>query len=226
MKKAILVIVIIISSLLQAQEKKVTYGIKAGANFTKQSGSGVDMILRTENETPDFKLGLVTGAFLEYKFSKKIALQSEILFSQQGFQKKFDNFDVEIRLMSNYINIPVMFKYYVSEKFSLETGPQLGFVLTAKGYKSRGDQEVIEDLKDQFKSTDFGVNFGAGYQFKNGIGINTRYSLGLINIFDFSVKQNNNNDSKRPLKSARPTNDPENLVIKNSVISLGLSYTF
>ncbi|RZJ55928.1 MAG: PorT family protein, partial [Flavobacterium sp.] len=32
----------------------------------------------------------------------------------------------------SYLNVPIMAKYYVIEKLSLEAGPQIGFLLSAK----------------------------------------------------------------------------------------------
>ena len=62
-----------------------------------------------------------------------------------------------------------MAKYYVAEGFSLEAGPQIGFLMSAKmKAESGGDSEEI-DVKDDLKSIDFGINFGAGYKLENGL---------------------------------------------------------
>ena len=71
-----------------------------------------------------------------------------------------------------------MAKYYVAEGFSLEAGPQIGFLMSAK---LKGDGEDL-DIKDESNSTDFGFNFGAGYDVTENINLGLRYSLGLSNI--------------------------------------------
>lgn len=76
----------------------------------------------------------------------------------------------------NYLNIPVLAKYYITDAFSVEAGPQIGFLLSAK---SRG-----EDIKDLFKSTDYGLNLGIGYDFTENFALGVRYTIGLSDIAD------------------------------------------
>ena len=105
--------------------------------------------------------------------------------------------------------------YYISEELSLEFGPQLGFLLAAK-YKDEEDGEKYEeDVKEFFKSTDFGLNFGLGYQLKSGIGFNARYTLGVIDIFDYNISRIN--DTERT---------EENGALRNKVFNIRLFYTF
>ncbi len=58
---------------------------------------------------------------------------------------------------SNYINLPVLAKYYIFEDFSIEAGPQIGFLLNAE-HEVEGDydssRDMKEDMKKDFKSTD------------------------------------------------------------------------
>lgn len=82
-----------------------------------------------------------------------------------------------------------MGKYYVTEGLSLQAGPQIGFLLSAKGKTEASAMglsiEEEEDVKDEFKGLDFGLNFGAGYELENGLGFDVRYNLGLSNISDY-----------------------------------------
>jgi opacity protein-like surface antigen len=123
------------------------------------------------------------------------------LFSTQG--AKFDggslgDFDDKL----NYINIPVLAKFYITKQFTVEGGPQLGFLVSAK---SDG-----HDSKDNFKSVDTGFNFGAGYNFTDNVSVNLRYTVGLSNIADYDV-----NDTDEYYDSP-----------KNSVLALTLGYKF
>ena len=95
-----------------------------------------------------------------------------------------------------------MLKYYVADKFILETGPQIGLLMNAK-LKGGGDSL---DVKDNFKTIDFGVNFGTSYSFSENISAGLRYNLGLSNIS----------------KSV----DGETSNVKNNVISLSVGYKF
>lgn len=79
-----------------------------------------------------------------------------------------------------------MGKYYVTKGFSVEAGPQIGFLLSAKHEKL--------NVKDSFNTFDFGVNFGLGYKLENGLNFGARYNLGLtdINNIDGSSSKNKN----------------------------------
>ena len=94
-----------------------------------------------------------------------------------------------------------MAKFYVADGFSLELGPQVGFLLSAK---EEFDGESDEDIKDFIKGTDFGVNFGIGYQMETGLNFGARYNLGLSDI-----PEDSGGDS-----------------IKNGVFQISVGYTF
>lgn len=80
----------------------------------------------------------------------------------------------DIKYQFNYVSLPVMLRYNITENFNLQAGPQLGFLMSAK--VSDGDNSI--DIKDGFKGIDFGAGFGAGVDFgKFNAGI--RYYLGL-----------------------------------------------
>ena len=84
-----------------------------------------------------------------------------------------------------------MAKYFVAEGFSLEAGPQIGFLMSAK---AKADSESI-DVKDAFESTDFGINVGAGYDVTENINLGLRYTIGVSNILkdsgDFKAGNSN-----------------------------------
>ena len=129
--------------------------------------------------------------FAEIKISEKFSIQPELMYSSQGASS-----DLGGDLKLDYINIPVMAKFYVAKSFSLEAGPQIGFLVSAKADG--------EDVKDFVSSTDFGFNFGAGYDFTEKLSAGLRYNLGLSNVDD-----SDSGDS-----------------IKNAVISITLGYKF
>ena len=70
-----------------------------------------------------------------------------------------------------------MAKFYVAEGFSIEAGPQVGFLFSAKDeYDFDGDTGE-DDIKEYFKGIDFGVNFGVGYKLEGGLNLGARYNL-------------------------------------------------
>lgn len=91
------------------------------------------------------------------------------MYSGQGFSFKNGDF-----VALSYINLPLMGKYYVTKGFSVEAGPQIGYLIGA-------DFEGT-NVKDNYKKLDFGANIGVGYKLENGLNFGARYNLGLTNI--------------------------------------------
>ncbi|WP_282079170.1 porin family protein [Aquimarina algiphila] len=175
MKKLVFITIIIVLGLSNVNAQEIKFGVKAGLNLAFITGDNAKNI----DPNTDFHF----GALAEIKVSNKFSLQPELLYSGQGFNT---NIDSEGRIALNYLNIPLMAKYYVTERLSLEAGPQVGFLLSTKG--------GAESNKDLYKTMDFGVNFGLGYTLDNGIYFSARYNLGLSNINDvdgFSDKNRN-----------------------------------
>jgi long-subunit fatty acid transport protein len=207
MKKIILSTLLVLAfGFTYAQ--KAQFGLKGGLNSSNFIG---------DTEGMDFKprVGFNVGAFAAIELSEKITLQPEILFSTQGAEAEnveaFVNGSIytgDVKFNLSYINIPVMFKYYVADKFNLEAGPQIGFLTSAEtSTKLDGfNQTVDEDAKDYFESVDFGFNLGAGYDFTKNVSAGIRYNIGLSNVF----KNQPGDDSK----------------IQNSVFSLSVGYKF
>lgn len=71
----------------------------------------------------------------------------------------------------NQINVPILVKYNVAEKFNLYSRPSLGLLL---------------DAPDGIKSFNFGANIGASYDLSEKLFLNVRYDIGLADLSEFS----------------------------------------
>jgi hypothetical protein len=94
-----------------------------------------------------------------------------------------DEDDDDVKLKLNYINIPLLAQYMTLDGFRLQTGPQIGFLTSAKS--KVGDVE--RSVKDDLSSVDFSWTFGAGYLFPSGFGVDARYNHGISNISDDEI---------------------------------------
>ncbi|WP_340066707.1 porin family protein [Ascidiimonas aurantiaca] len=166
MKKLFFVAVFAAGFVFTSQAQDISLGAKAGVNFASLNGDDSDGF--------DGRTNFHLGAILEVKFSEKFAFQPELLYSAQGASVS----DIDIKL--DYINLPLMLKFFVAEGLSLEAGPQIGFVIN--------DELVGEDIDAE--SIDFGANFGLGYRLDNGFYFQGRYNLGLTDTFDGGDLQN------------------------------------
>ena len=203
MKKVLFIAVVVLLGLGNVNAQEVKFGAKVGLNSSNFTG---------DLEDSDAKIGFNLGAFAEISLSDKFIFQPELLFSTQGasFEDSTDSEAYKRTIKANYLNIPLLIKYGVTDKFALEFGPQLGFLLSAKG-KAEGtfDGQAIseeEDLKDFFKSIDFGLNFGASFDVAKNIMIGIRYNLGLSDITDGE--------------------DSEDFKVQNAVFSFAVGYRF
>lgn len=157
-------------------------GIKAGANFANiTDASGLSN-----------KTGFQAGAFVGFKLSDNIGLQADLLYSQQGAEFDFGKFDLD------YVNVPIVLKYYLVQGLNIQVGPQFGFIVNDDVY-----MEGIggASIKENTKNTDVSGVVGAGYDFPFGIRVDARYNFGLTEVVEGAKS-------------------------KNSVVSLALGYSF
>lgn len=179
MTKLIFLATFLVVYIASTNAQDVRFGVKAGANLSDVASDTYD-----SKQLISFHLGGV----MEALFTEKISLQTEILYSEQGFKTEAVNEKTTYKL--SYINVPFMVKYYVAEGFFLEAGPQIGFLNSAKIITESDDNSDTEDIKEGLRSNDVCLNFGVGYQLKNGWNIGARYNWGISNITKDQLNQN------------------------------------
>ncbi len=166
MKKIFFLFVLaIVSSTAFSQVK---FGIKAGYNNSKGSGEYFEGF--------DSRSSIAAGVFIKIDFLGKLAFQPEIQYSMQGASNSYINSETTFKM--DYINIPLIVKYYIIGKLNVNLGPQISY-LTAAKYK---DDSEETDVKDTFNNQDFDLDFGLGYDLANKLCFDVRYNLGLSNI--------------------------------------------
>lgn len=195
MKKLMIAAIAVVGfSATGLAQQQVKFGPKAGINLASMSGQ----------DDAEMKIGFHVGAVAEIKFSDTFSIQPELLYSAQGAKSKSSD---DVKLNNDYINIPIMAKYYFVEGFSVEAGPQIGFLMKAEA--SNGDATV--DMKDYYKSIDFGLGIGLAYDLPQGLFVNARYNIGLSKIGEDQTIGNITIEADD---------------VKNSVIQIGVGYKF
>jgi hypothetical protein len=153
------------------------FGIHAGLNVSSYSGKDA-----TDTKS---KAGFHFGVSYQIPVSNGITIQTEATYSGEGATYKDVSDDKD---HINFLNLAALFRYNFNGGFNLATGPQYGFVLSAKE-KYDGN---TDDFKDQLKTGNFCWAFAAGYDLPMGFGVYARYNLGLSTIAsdqNFDVKQ-------------------------------------
>lgn len=159
---------------------QVQFGGKVGFDLTNFWGEDVEHGMK-----PSYQVGLL----MEYKFNPRFAIAPEVVFASQGGKYKaldlnFFSLDISktVTFNTNYINVPVMLKYYVTPAFSIDLGPQVGFNVYSK--YSIEDVDKAIDIKDNTKGVDFGVGLGGTYNLTDNAFVQARYTLGVTKVFD------------------------------------------
>ena len=140
------------------------FGIKAGVNIATIN---VD----EDNTDYDSRTGFHVGGLAHIHITTNFALQPEVMYSTQGAEW------ATTRFKNDYINIPVLIQYMTNNGFRIQTGPQVGFLISAKNKIAN----VEIDVKDQMNTVDFAWTFGTSYLSKTGLGLDARYNLGISN---------------------------------------------
>ena len=181
-------------SNFKVKAQEINYGVKAGLNYSnfKTSNTG-----RFDYEYKSF---YHAGIYADVSINEKIKIQPELLYSAQGSKVFLDESDLmggtnpvdqviagsksEFKYSFNYLLLPIMMEFNFYKGFFIAAGPQSGYLISSK-------QELIdnsnsyftnEGINGDFKKFTIDFNFGMGYEFKNGMNVNLRYSLGLNNI--------------------------------------------
>ncbi len=184
MRKIILPIFIVLFaavSFIQAQSS-LKFGPTVGINFATIGGKDANQFATNLSS----KTGLYIGGFMNYQFAELFALQPEVAYSMKGATDAENGVNYTITL--NYIEIPVLLKFYIplagasTVKPNLYAGPAFAFNVASSITATSGGQTQTSDQSSNTKGFDFGLAFGGGVGFYVGTGLldfSVRYTLGL-----------------------------------------------
>ncbi|MEZ4875436.1 MAG: porin family protein [Flavobacteriaceae bacterium] len=125
----------------------------------------------------------------------KVGIQGDLLYSQQGAE--FDGGKIDL----NYVNVPVVLKYFLTDQIHVHAGPQFGFVV------DDNIANVFANIADA-ESFDLSGIVGVGVDLPMGIRLDGRYNFGLSDVIS--------SDNKDVVESGG----------KNSVVTLSVGYSF
>ena len=193
MKKIVITLLcVIIASGAAMAQKKFTFGPKVGVDLTHFWGKDLPHGMQFNYQV---------GAFMEYRFNDKISIAPEVVFAAQGGKMDARDYvegfhgSADFYFNFNYINVPIMLKFYAIPKLSIDFGPQVGINVYSKGTaKAQADGASASYTKefDGVKSIDFGVGLGATYNITNDVFVQGRYTMGLTKVFEDGDVYNGN----------------------------------
>lgn len=174
MKKifTILLLTALISTNIQAQEKRFNWGGKVGFNVSSLTGKGVP-----DEFKGSYKGDLVIGAFAGYRVAKWVSFGAELLYSGQG--TKYDG--EEIYLDISYLSLPVMVNFHPVKGLAIKSGIQTNYSLGLRVRANR-DAESSDHPLDDMKPLVYSVPIGISYTLKSGFVFDVRYTMDITSI--------------------------------------------
>jgi hypothetical protein len=142
---------------------------------------------------------------------------------------------LSVRPKVDLLQVPVLLRYVIgdgSTRPALFAGPAIAFKLAASmeagvpgGYRP-GDFDLVADIGDDVRSTNFGLVFGVGADIDVGSGqlvLDARYDLGLTEVFEDGTR----------FPGYRPCCDPDGVFgivdrgdLRWSAFTVGVGYVF
>ncbi len=186
MKKYFILLFGCFSILVSAQSNKIQYGIKAGANLSAYSNS--------DSPFNDFKpkLGFYIGGLAEIGLMERLTLRPEILLTQYGsvfdaeilFSQTFEPATAErfkSRIDDYTLAVPIHLRFYITEKFAIELGPQLGYIFYRKDTIKENplDNPPESDINTDAERFTFGISSGLGFKLLDNLMLTTDYYIAL-----------------------------------------------
>ena len=169
MKKTMFALVCMLMAAGTAMAQKTfTFGPKVGVDYTHQWGKNIN---------DESALSYQAGVFMEYRLNNKFAIAPEVVFAAHKRPKmewkdwwlsEEPTRDITTTYQTNYINIPVMLKYYVTSSLSIDLGPQFGF-------------KVYDKSTDKWDDN-----------FNEKVFVQLRYTLGLVPLYKDGNARNGN----------------------------------
>jgi hypothetical protein len=190
-KTGLAAIIFLIATTVNAQDKPLTFGVKAGMNISNFSGDAVD--------DSDVRIGFNAGVTLDIALTPDVYMLTGLELMMKGAKTKglvnITNGDGTVTNASEkcnltYLQLPFHIGYKIGTlgdmRFIVHTGPYIGYGI-AGSYKLDSKISGVESIDTDifsdtfFKRFDMGLGFGVGAEFgKISVGINCDF--GLINI--------------------------------------------
>lgn len=156
----------------------------AAGVFTLQPKVGMNLANMTSTEDGKMKIGLAAGVEAEYGLGSNMSLAAGIIYGMQGIKE--DEGDGKIK--NDYLNIPIVFNYYITKGLAVKAGIQPGFLMSSKFAYEDED----EDMKDFANTFDFSIPVGISYEY-NSFVLDARYNIGVTKVWKDELESDSKN---------------------------------
>lgn len=191
MKK--LIATILTFSMFAISFAQISYGVKGGFSL-----SG----MKIGDQQIDNKSYFYIGGLVEKKFNEKFSLQGEILFTEPGGKQQYELYKLigsEIIVQGTetatfkfpQIQVPVIAKYNLVEKFSLGLGLNFAINLnpTIKNYYLFPNPIEPSSLQEDVNTLNIFPLLNLEYKFPKNIFVDARYNSNIFKVNNASLEK-------------------------------------
>jgi hypothetical protein len=149
------------------------FGFQVGANIS-------NMNFNLGSTAPDttikaaWKPGFTLGVILNIPLSESLSLQPEWSFTRRYGANT--NIGTDYRL--DYLSMPLLLKYAISDRFEFLAGPQLELLIDAQSTDNSGNATITHDVEER----SIGIVGGLEVHIADAFFISGRYFQGFNNI--------------------------------------------
>ncbi len=181
-------IAVLFTSAAALAQQKARTGVYAGPAFSTLYSASQGLSNNTK-----LKTGWNVGILWDIPLNSKLSLHTGLRFIQKGGMEKIGDYKTTVTI--NDLEVPVNLVYYTNGfkgSFFFGTGLTMAMALSGKYTEKDNGDKFSESLDfgmeedDDLKSFDFGVNFIAGYEWKNGILAGININHGFANLANLS----------------------------------------
>jgi hypothetical protein len=201
----ILLLVLSFSFFVNLTSAQFTYGVKVGVSYSTTLFHGSANLYAT---------GLLAGITSDIELGKRFFISPQLYYSQKGNTASFDYI-----FRINYLNLPVLCGYRITNHLQVLLGFNLGILLNGKS--DQGDTTFI--TTSQFQRIDPGLNAGLRYDLGR-FGFDLSFVRSLIGI----EKTNQTVYNYNAMGTAFPQNETyaESDKTKNQTFEVSIYYLF
>ena len=205
MKKIMMIAAMMVATLSASAQNEV-------GQITLKPTVGLNIATMTKGTNTKVRPGFIAGVEGEYGVSEKFGLTAGVFYSQQGVKGKDVNvgeyfldsdydiiggweFDGDITVKLDYINVPIMAQYYLIPGLAVKAGAQFGFNVLKKAYLKGtayqgsvqgGNVRSLDETRslngEGIKSFQFAVPVGLSYEYKSFV-LDARYNIYATKAF-------------------------------------------
>lgn len=148
---------------------------------------GVDLLW---NEGYEASLGFQVSCSFELPVSSTLGALISPTFSRRGYGYKDNFLGQDSRIRFDYLDLPILVRFYPKGRFYAETGVAVSFLLDTDTFVEGEpvSQNIIGGL---YEDTDFSILLGLGYSFSDRFSINLRALHGLMTTIDAEFSDEN-----------------------------------